>query len=93
MADQILSSTKLVDSDNVTVLSWEYSYSVESGEDTNQFCVVVAASEMTDSTSETEARTKANTKAAAIKAAWVATLATMPSATVVVSEPVDVTLS
>lgn len=71
MADEILKCDKILDSENA-VVQYDFSYQVTDGERTNNFCVVVLASEMTDPTSSTEAKTKANVKAAAIKTAWLA---------------------
>lgn len=74
MADQIVSCTKELNED-ASVKQWTFSYSVESADTpprVNTFCVTIPASEMTTATDENEAKTKANTKAAAIKSAWLA---------------------
>lgn len=71
MADEITRCEKILDeSDNV--VQYDFSYSVENAGKINTFCVTIKASEMTDATSSSEAKTKANVKAAAIKSAWVA---------------------
>ena len=72
MSDTITACTKIVDGD--TVIQWDISYEVESGQNKNCFCVVVMPSEMTTPTDANEAKTKANVKAKAIKDAWVADL-------------------
>lgn len=69
MADTILDCKKVLDED-LNVQHWIFSYLVEKDGSTNSFWVMVLAEEMTDPTSASEAKDKANTKAAAIKAAW-----------------------
>lgn len=78
MADTITRAEKETNADT-TVKSWQFSYSVESGANKNSFVVVVLASEMTDATDGTEAKTLANAKAVTKKAAWVAALAAQPT--------------
>lgn len=89
MSDQITGYSKIVN-DADAVIQWDFSYIVESAGKINNFCVVVLASEMTDPTSESEAKTKANAKAAEIKSAWV--VAAPPESVVVSDEPESVTL-
>lgn len=72
MADKITYCKKTMD--GTTVIQYDISYDVENGAAKNQFCVTVLGSEMTDPTDATEAQTKANVKAKAIKDAWVADL-------------------
>lgn len=91
MTDQIVASTKCVNAD-ATPSHWEFSYDVESAGKHNSFCVIVDAEEMTDATDADEAKTKANVKAAAIKADWVATLAELPVVTPDITTPETVTL-
>lgn len=71
MADEITQCNKVLDDSNA-VTQYDFTYSVVDGEKTNNFCVTILASEMTDPDDADEAKTKANVKAAAIKAAWVA---------------------
>lgn len=74
MSDRIDSCAKELNEDS-SVRQWSFSYTVESGDTPprlNNFCVTVLASEMTTPTDEAEAKTKANTKASAIKTAWLA---------------------
>ena len=92
MSDQITQSTKCLNADSSSC-HWEFSYSVESGANKNNFCIVVTAEEMTDATSESEAKTKANVKAKVIKDAWVASLADAKSMTPDITIPEDVTLA
>lgn len=82
MADRITALNKLDE-------QWDVSYEVEKNSLTNSFCVVVLKSEMTDPDSATEARTRANVKAAVIKTDWAATAPTLVE---VISEPENVTL-
>jgi len=90
MADKILMCAVEKDIDENTI-RWHVSYNVESGSKQNEFCVCVEASEMTDSTSQTEAINKANIKAKSIKDLWITSL---PSNTneITIDEPQDVTL-
>jgi hypothetical protein len=81
MSDKITACNKKLDGSDV--IQYDVSYEVTSGDNKNQFCIAVLASEMTDPSSETEAKEKANLKAKAIKDAWVADL---PNYT---SEPVS----
>lgn len=72
MADEIVVCNKILD-ENGDVVQYEFSYNVIDPNDAthaNSFCIVVKATEMTDSTSSSEAKTKANVKAAAMKTAW-----------------------
>lgn len=69
MADIILKCDKILNEDS-SVKQYDFSYEVEDNGRINNFCVRVLASEMTDPTSATEAKTKANVKAKAIKDAW-----------------------
>lgn len=82
MADKITSLTKVEN-------HWDVSYEVEKNSLKNSFCVTVLKSEMTDPDSDTEARTLANTKAAAIKNAWEAVA---PEAESFIEAPENVTL-
>lgn len=91
MADQITQSTKCLNADS-SPCHWEFTYDVVNGLVHNNFCVLVMADEMTDPTSEVEAKTKANVKASAIKAAWVASLADAKILTADITTPQDVTL-
>jgi hypothetical protein len=70
MADKIV---KIVREDNsdASIKAWHISYKIEDGGALNEFVEVIKASEMTDSSSESEAKIKANTKASAKKAAWI----------------------
>jgi len=68
------------------------SYEVEDGGKSNSFVEVVLASEMTDSTSESEAKTLANAKASTRKASWVTAKATATSLTETTSTEETVTL-
>jgi predicted nucleic acid-binding protein len=90
MADQITKCDVIKDSES-NPIQYDVEYSVESGSDTNTFCVVVLASEMTDSTDTDEVKTKANVKAKAVKDAWVADLAIKTQADVAITG--DVTLT
>jgi hypothetical protein len=92
MADQILQKDKILKDSDSSVVQWEMCYSVESGADTNTFVVVVEASEMTDPTDEAEAKTLANTKATALKTAWVTALANSNTPTTTSTTPDTVTL-
>lgn len=72
MADEIKSCNKVLDEASA-IVQYDFSYVVSDPDDANRvnnFCVTVSASEMTDPTDANEAKTKANTKAAAIKSAW-----------------------
>ena len=92
LADEIIVCSKALD-ENDEVSQWDVSYKVVDPNDatrTNSFCVTVLASEMTDPTSLTEAKTKANVKASAKKTEWLAQPAT--SNEVVINEPENVTL-
>lgn len=71
MADEILKCDKILNEDD-SVKQYDFSYRVENAGAVNQFCVTILASEMTDSTSASEAKTKANVKAAEIKTTWLA---------------------
>ena len=89
--DKITSNSKCLEADS-SLCHWEYAYEVAHNSAKNGFCVVVKADEMTDATSETEARAKANVKAKAIKDAWVASLASMTSNEPMITVPENVTL-
>jgi hypothetical protein len=91
MSDKITGSSKCLNPDN-SPCHWEFSYDVEHETLTNQFCVVVKAEEMDEATSESEAKTKANVKAIAIKTAWIASLANAKTTTPDITEAEDVTL-
>lgn len=80
MADKITKCSVI--KEDSTVIQYDISYEVESGQNKNQFCVTVLASEMTDPTDADEAKTKANTKAKTIKDAWIADLPDYTSAEV-----------
>lgn len=69
MADEITQCSKILD-EGGAVVQYDFSYNVEDSGRTNSFCVTVLASEMTTPTDEAEAKTKANTKASAIKTVW-----------------------
>lgn len=77
MADKITKITR-EDNPDTSVKQWTISYDVEDGADKNSFCVTVKAEDMTDATSESEAKTAANTKASTIKSAWVTEKANDP---------------
>lgn len=70
MADQITAFSQIKDVDN-NVVQYDISYHVEHDTNTNEFCVVVKAEEMTDDTDLTEATNKANVKASVLKSSWV----------------------
>jgi len=92
MADEITACTKVLD-DNDAVVQYDVVYKVEDPNDANRvnrFCVTILASEMTDPASATEAKTKANVKAAEIKTDWLAQAGT--SAEAVASVVGNVTL-
>lgn len=91
MADKITASTKELNSDN-SINQWSFSYDVEYNSKLNNFCVVVQAEEMTDPSSESEAKTKANIKAKIIKDAWIVDLADATSNVPVITIPETVTL-
>ena len=74
MADEIKNCNKIIDENNA-IVSWDFSYTVSDPNDANRinnFCVTVLASEMTDPTDASEAKTKANAKASTIKTDWLA---------------------
>lgn len=76
MSDKIV-QCNVTKNESEEVVKYEFLYEVENPEDTtskNTFCSVVTAEEMTDPDSETEAKAKANIKAAAIKSAWLDSL-------------------
>jgi hypothetical protein len=90
MADKIL--TCVVEKDALNnVIQYTVSYDVEYETAKNNFCVGVKAEEMTDSSSQEEAITKANVKAKIIKDAWIAVLPS-PISEVLIFEAQDVTL-
>ncbi len=80
MADTIRRADKESNAD-ASVKCWHISYDVESGVSKNSFVVVILASEMTDATSATEAKSLANAKATLLKTDWVASLATASTLT------------
>jgi len=90
MADKIMSCV-VEKNANDEVIQYTVSYEVEHETAKNSFCVCVKAEEMTDAMSQSEAITKANVKALAIKDAWIAMLPPSVS-TVLISDPQDVTL-
>lgn len=74
MADEITNCSKILDALGA-VVQWDFSYNVESSDTPprlNNFAVTIRADEMTDPTSQSEAKTKANAKASDIKIAWLA---------------------
>jgi hypothetical protein len=71
MADEITKCDKILNEDD-SIKQYDFSYRLEESGKVNTFCVTVLASEMTTPSSEAEAKTKANVKAAAIKTAWLA---------------------
>ena len=74
MADTI-SKAYREDNSDATVKCWQLLYAIDNGAGkTNSFVVVVLASEMTDPTDASEAKTKANAKATVIKDNWITAL-------------------
>ena len=90
MADKL---AKISREDNVdeSVKQYHVSYNVEDGADTNSFCIVIKAEDMTLATDEAEAKTLAKAEATIKKDAWVAAKAVASSITST-SEP-DETVS
>lgn len=70
MADKIIKITR-EDNSDATVNCWHISYEVEDSGNKNTFVQTVLASEMADSTSESEAKTLANAKASTKKSKWI----------------------
>lgn len=91
MADKIINITREDNSDSTTHC-WHIAYEVEDSGDTNQFVQIVLASEMVDDTSESEAKTLANAKAAIKKAAWITAKATTSISTATTTTEESVTL-
>jgi len=71
MSDEITKCDKIINSEDA-VVRYDFSYRVEDAGKENSFCVTVLTSEMNDASDSTEAKLRANVKAAAIRAAWLA---------------------
>lgn len=69
MADTITKCNKILNDDS-SVQQWELTYQVEDSGKKNEFCIVVKAADLTDPTSASEAKTKANIKAKVVKDTW-----------------------
>ena len=80
------------DNSDSSVHCWHIPYEVEDGSDKNNFVIVVKASEMTVPTSESEAKTLADAKAATMKSDWVTVKTTATTNTETTSTDENVTL-